>query len=353
MEFEYSIFNIPNLQQLANKEFVVKEIVEPKRENFRRANRLATRMVIHEGGEKALPLINEMIKWRPDRIEPLINKGMALLQLEEPDINELESVLKELKKLKRNQLSCLHAKVNHAYWVWDLHPYTLESHTNALELFQSVLKESEEVSDAESLSLLCCLYSAKAIYRLLRSFPVENHRQLVNKGFQMLKIMASSDQLYYRLEFWLWLSEFQQLARNAYLRLREHINHFLSQLQKENGLEDCSILTCAYKALEIVESDKNGTLDGDLNMNEFNGRIGKSYYQCALGSERLDERQENLEKAIEHARKYLEEKVSRAGFVPDLCAKILLHLWAVKYYQRYKSRVEDYLDRDYGHSGLF
>ena len=275
-----------------------------------------------------------------------------LLQLQQPDINELESVLNELKQLKRNQLSCLHAKVNHTYWVWDLHTYTLESHTSALELFQSVVEESDEVSNAESLRLLCCLYSAKAIYRLLRSFPVEDQRQLANKGFQMLKIMASSDQRYYRLEFWLWLSEFQQLARNPHSPLSKHINHFLSQLQSECSFQDCSISTCASRALEIFDSDKNNILDADLNMNDFYGRVGKSYYRCAIEDMRETQRQQQLEKAMKYAGKYLELNVYRAYFVPSLCAKILLHLWAINYYRKYKKRVEDCLDRDYGHTGL-
>ena len=341
------------MKQLAKKQFVPKEVAKPDIINYRIANRLATIMVIQEDGEQTLCFINEMIKRYPDRIEPLISKGMALLQLRQPEINELESVLNELKKLKRNQLSCLHAKVNHTYWVWDLHTYTLESHTSALELFQSVVEESDEVSNAESLRLLCCLYSVKAIYRLLRSFPVEDQQRLVNKGFQMLQAMASSDQLYSRLEFWLWLSEFQQLKRNPHSPLSGHINHHLSQLQGEFGFQDCSISTCASEALKIFAADENNTLDADLNMNDFYGRVGKSYFRCAIEDTRETQKQQQLEEAIKYAEKYLKLKVYRAYFVPSLCAKILLHLWAVNYYRRYKSRVEECLVRDYGHTGLF
>ena len=131
-------------------------------------------MLMQNNAEKALPLINRTIDFYPNSIQPWINKGMALLQLPDPDVNELESICSKVEKLKESKFSYLHAKVYFTFWLWEMSPLTFESHVKALESFESILEECGEDPDVRMVSQQNCLDGVKAIYRLLRSFSDED-----------------------------------------------------------------------------------------------------------------------------------------------------------------------------------
>ena len=350
--FEYSFFNIPPLQVVLLPTTKV-SYHETDPLDYEKANSRATRMIFQKNAEEALPLINKTIACYPNGIQSYINKGMALLQLPDPDVNELKNLYSKFSELKDDKRSYLHAKVHYTFWAWETVPLTFESHVQALMSFESILRESDEDSSVERVKLQSCLYCAKTIYRLLRSFSDEEENEswmtennLVQKGFRMLKTMRECNQPYYKLFSWVWLSEFQQLYFDSDSPLTEIINDCLSQLRTEAGYENCSILMCASKALQIFNSVETETLDPQFDLNDFYGRLGKSYYYLAINNFSIEERHDLLEKAIDLAGKYVEMNIYQAYFVPELCVKILLHLWAVKYYRRYKDRVETFIQRD-------
>ena len=355
VKFEYGFFNISEAYiSSASKGHC--DYNDPDSLNYEKANSIATLMLIQNKAEKALPLINRTVLHNPSGIQPLINKGIALLQLPDPTINELEIISAKFKELTQNRCSFLLAKVYYTYWLWCLSSGEFESCIEALESFESVLAESNEGSDVESAQLQSCLYCAKTIYRMIRDFSDDDENvkwmtenELVKKGFQMLRTMATCDNSYYKLESWIWLSEFQQLYGDS--PLIKDVKSCLSQLQTEAGYECCDIINCISNAMIIFQSFGFKALCPEFDANEFYGRLGKSYYFLAINNPSIDKRVQQLEKAIDFASKYLELKLFQAYFLPDLCIKILLHLWAVKYYQIYGDCVEAYLRRDYTHRG--
>ena len=231
--------------------------------DYEKATSRATKMLLEGQATKVLPLINRTIDFYPNSIQPWINKGMALLQLPDPDVNELESICSKVEKLKEGKFSYLHAKVYFTFWLWEMSPLTFESHVKALESFESILEECGEDPDVRMVSLQSCLYSAKTIYRLLRSFSDEDEEEewmtenkLVEKGFEMLKALGTSESAYYKVEFWVWLSEFQQL-RHASSPWTDEINECLSVLKTKTGYEDCDHDSDLLKMEDSSESVGN------------------------------------------------------------------------------------------------
>ena len=140
LKFEYSFFNIPVYHMLrASKMLSGYNESDPL--NYEKANTRAAFLLIQGHAEKALPLINRTVLRNPSGIQPLINKGIALLQLPDAHIDELEIISAKIKELTQNRCSYFQAKVYYTYWLLDCSPATFEHFIVALELFESVLKK--------------------------------------------------------------------------------------------------------------------------------------------------------------------------------------------------------------------
>ena len=128
LKFEYSFFNIPGYMLIPENMLRASNILNGYNEsdplNYEKANSRAAFLLIQGHAEKALPLINRTVLHNPSGIQPLINKGIALLQLPDPNIDELEIISAKIKELTQNRCSYLQAKVYYTYWLWDCSPGT-------------------------------------------------------------------------------------------------------------------------------------------------------------------------------------------------------------------------------------
>ncbi|XP_067930552.1 uncharacterized protein [Watersipora subatra] len=312
----------------------------------------AARLILGNQAEVALPLVEESLRVFPANIQVWINKGMALMQLPNCDLGEIEHIHSMFVELKAKKAAELEAKVYHTYFIWDFPVSDSWERTKESVLtFQEIIEEckcaDEDLTEIEMRSSSFCV---KNIYRLIRDCECEDwilETGLIQAGFAMLKAMQCTSRKYYQLHSWLWLSEFFQL-RPSSEALASNLGSCIDELQSMPSFENIGIEVCVKKALEIYQSTDPENFEPNFDANDFYGRLGKSYYFLALKMDNATKRIECLEKSIELAGRSMEVNQTDSRFVPTQCVKILLNLWAVKYYQRYQEKSWQYYEWDNG-----
>lgn len=329
--WEYSLFNIPleAIQTLRTHSSVDDVTVNwPGDANFAAVSRLVKE---HDMGT-VMKFVDAAMAVDSTSIHAWCNKGVYHLMQPEPEIELAQEAKSKMDEYMDDDAAETEAKVEFGYWMYE-GVRTRRSRKDGLEILKMTVS-GRNVGNVVHHFVFMKVLARKATnaddYDLAKDWL---HGVLRNLVGQMMLLVASKVPQY-ELEVWTYLADVRQCWFCEKM-LTEIMVTDLQRLAiatrtpKERTLD---IEFCIMRMLEIKRMDRV-----KVNSN-FYARVGKFYLNLATKQKDKKHRISLLESALEFGEKYQGAAASKNELGPEWCARILIHLWAIRFY--YVNRIQ-------------
>ena len=274
--------------------------------------------------------IDYVLEHNPKNIHAWCNRGVYLLQQRPPGYEEAEKAAEKMRQLMEDNEAMVDAKIETAYW-WYSRCRSDKNKSDALKIFEELLLDKTEDHNYSH----HYFYLKTLFYELKATTDVENQRELLEKMVQQLIILASSKDAQFELEVWTYLAT----IRHKSVRVKTFEVDGFKQLQQQLGCIRLDLQLCTEKMKDILEKNRELRVYSNVY-----SQLGTNYLELSFATDEKEKTLNFLEKALQYGEKYLSKSASHYENAPRLCARVLLNIWAIKYYEEHTDEVDKYIE---------